>query len=234
MAREVEEERTDEIAPPSLDAVQEVNEHPVMVSVTFDEYLTEIAPPFPSLHEQLLNVIPESVRFELTDVNSNIDPFPVFRTMSEKTILLQFAELWLHGVKEIRGVEVNTMCDTFTPLSVTLPFPRLTILHPNFTESDDVIFISVKHTLPVPLTITIPYPFLLDKTISILEIESFPVLTSNAYPKFVSFNASLISNVTSLSPSLSIDIWQLPISTYVVSILCVPAINVIEFDLFSS
>ena len=84
-----EEERTAEIAPPLLDAVEEMNEHPVMVSVTFDEDITEITPPFPSLHEQLLNVISDSVTFEESDVNSNIVPFPSERVMFSNVVFVK-------------------------------------------------------------------------------------------------------------------------------------------------
>ena len=55
----------------------------MIVSVTAEEYITEIAPPFPPSQEQLLNVIPDSVRFELSDANSNTDPFPFCRVISQ-------------------------------------------------------------------------------------------------------------------------------------------------------
>ena len=45
MERVEEVERTTEIAPPLLDAEEEVKEHPVMVSVEVVERTAEIAPP---------------------------------------------------------------------------------------------------------------------------------------------------------------------------------------------
>ena len=89
MERVEEEETTAEMAPPLLDAEEELNEHPVMVSVTLEESATEIAPPFPSLHEQLLNVMPESVRFALSDANSNIVPLPSERVMFSNVLFVK-------------------------------------------------------------------------------------------------------------------------------------------------
>ena len=66
-----------------------MNAHPVMVSVTFDEDNTEITPPFPSLHEQLLNVMPDRVTFEESDTNSNIVPSPVDRVIFSKVVLVK-------------------------------------------------------------------------------------------------------------------------------------------------
>ena len=89
MERVEEEETTAEMAPPLLDAEEELNEHPVMVSVTLEESATEIAPPFPSLHEQLLNVIPDRVTFEESDPNSNIVPLPSERVMFSNVLFVK-------------------------------------------------------------------------------------------------------------------------------------------------
>ena len=156
-----------EIAPPLLDAEEEVNEQPVMVSVTSEEYITEIAPPSPSLQEQLANVIPESVRFESSDANSNTDPFPFCRVISQNRTPRHPEKNVLRGVNERIGYESNVTLDILTSLRSRLPFPILIKLYVRITETEDSILTLLILTLPVEFTNTIPYPLVFEITIPI-------------------------------------------------------------------
>ena len=98
----VREVSVTEIAPPSWDALQEVNVREVSVREASEPSEAAIAPPLPEEAEQELKVMKERVReVEVREESSNAAPFPLFRRMFVKEVLEK--ERWEVEEEEMIG-----------------------------------------------------------------------------------------------------------------------------------
>ena len=72
--------------PPDLLALQESKLSSESVSVYSPEILAYITPPYPFVHVQFVNDIPERLSEWTSDFSSNIVPFPELRVMLTKEV----------------------------------------------------------------------------------------------------------------------------------------------------